>query len=79
MVLQIMKVDLQYTVSRAPAEGNQDNQVIEVTSGAAVIFNREADLLVKMAGFVVEQELGGFDGRPYTQQCDRRILLLKRA
>lgn len=79
MILQIMKVDLQYTVSRAPAEGNQDNQVIEVTSGAAVIFNREADLLVKMAGFVVEQELGGFDGRPYTQQCDRRILLLKRA
>ena len=77
MVRQIMKVNLQYTVSHALGKSTEDRQVIEVTSGAAVIFNREADLLIRMAGFVIEEELGGFDGRPYTPVCDRRILLLR--
>lgn len=77
MVRQIMKVDLQYTVSKGPTKGGQDRHVIETTSGAAVIFNREADLLTRMAGFVVEDELGGFDGRPYTAESDKRILVLR--
>jgi SAM-dependent methyltransferase len=77
MVRQIMKVNLKYTVIHASRNHGEEKQEIEVTSGAAVIFNREADLLVRMAGLAIEEELGGFDGRAYTPECDRRILLLR--
>jgi SAM-dependent methyltransferase len=77
MVRQIMKVDLKYTVGLPSGDGVRNEHSIDVTSGAAVVFNREADLLVRMAGFVVEDEFGGFDGRPYTSGCERRILLLR--
>lgn len=77
MVRQIMRVDLKYTVIHASEGYSEDKREIEVTSGAAVIFNREADLLIRMAGLAIEDQLGGFDGRPYTPECDRRILLLR--
>ncbi len=76
-VNQIMRVDLKYSVHRPHRTGSDYDQVIEVVSGAAVIFNREADLLVGMSGFVVEQEFGWFDSRPYTSECERRVLLLR--
>ncbi len=60
MVRQIMKVDLKYTVSRTSEGRVRDEHSVDVTSGAAVIYNREADLLIKMAGFTVEDELRRF-------------------
>jgi SAM-dependent methyltransferase len=76
-VNQIMRVDLKYSVHKPHWAGRDHGRVIEVVSGAAVIYNREADLLVGMSGFVVEQEFGGFDSRPYTSECERRVLLLR--
>ena len=53
-------------------------EIIEVVSNAAVIFNREADLLLQITGFEILEEFGGFDERPYTPECGRRILVLKK-
>ena len=53
-------------------------ETIQVVSDAAVIFNREANLLIHVAGFELLEEFGGFDERPYTQDCGRRILVLKK-
>jgi len=76
-VNQIMRVDLKYSVYRPGTRRPDLDRVIEVVSGAAVIFDREADLLVRMSGFVVELEFGWFDGRPYTPECERRVMLLR--
>ncbi|RDE11219.1 MAG: hypothetical protein C4K49_12160 [Candidatus Thorarchaeota archaeon] len=76
-VNQIMRVDVKYSVHKPSTRRHNLDRVIEVASGAAVIFNREADLLVELSGFVIEQEFGGFDGRPYTSECERRVLLLR--
>jgi SAM-dependent methyltransferase len=54
------------------------SEEIEVVSDAAVIFNREANLLLHIAGFKILEEYGGFDERPYTPECGRRILILKK-
>lgn len=75
-IRQIMRLDLTYAVR------NPDGEVKErfnVTSGAAVIFNREADLLVRAAGLEVIKEYGGFDKEPYQLGSSRRILVLKRS
>ena len=53
-------------------------KTIQVVSNAAVIFNREANLLMRISGFEILEEFGGFDERPYTQDCGRRILILKK-
>ncbi|TXT56109.1 MAG: hypothetical protein BAJATHORv1_30495 [Candidatus Thorarchaeota archaeon] len=74
-VKQILRLDLRYIVSDPKGEREE---LIEVTSGASVIFNREADLLVYFTGFEVVQELGGFDMEPYTTESGRRILILRK-
>ncbi len=76
MVRQVMSAELTYSESR-PA-GNGKDREVHVKSYAAVIFNREADLLVKMAGLHPVAELGGFDGKPYDPESSRRILILRK-
>ncbi|MBD3405659.1 MAG: methyltransferase domain-containing protein [Candidatus Lokiarchaeota archaeon] len=74
-VKQILRLDLRYVVF--DKQGIEENEVM-VTSGASVIFNREADLLIHFSGFEVEQELGGFDSSPYTIESGRRIFILRK-
>jgi SAM-dependent methyltransferase len=57
---------------------NGESEEISVLSNAAVIFNREANLLVQISEFEILDEFGGFDERPYTPDCGRRILILKK-
>ena len=72
---QIMDVNLQYIVRDA-----QQNIIenIEVVSSTALLSNREVDLLIQLSGFIVEEELGGFDGQAYSSESSRRILILKK-
>lgn len=70
---QLMRVDLQYTVR------NSDGAIIDkvnVVSGASLIFNREADLLIRLSGFVVEDIYGDFGRSPYMPDSGRRIFIL---
>jgi SAM-dependent methyltransferase len=76
MVRQVMSAELTYKES-SPA-GAGEGRETHVKSHAAVIFNREADLLVRIAGLHVIAELGGFDGKPYEPESSRRILILRK-
>ncbi len=72
---QIMRVKLSYIIK------NVDGQVLEeikVVSGAALIFNREADLLVQMSGMHIEAEYGDFQKSPYNHDSGRRIFILRK-
>ena len=72
---QLMRVDLRYIIR------NQNEQIIneiQVVSSAAIIFNREIDLLLRMTGFEVLDEFGTFEGDPYTSDCGRRVLILRK-
>ena len=73
-ITQSFEIELTFQVD------NPDGKIetIQVVSNAAVIFNREADLLMRISGFEVIEEFGGFDERRYTQDCGRRILILKK-
>lgn len=76
MLRQIMDLKLRYVVR------DSEQNVIEevnVVSSAALLFNREVDLLVRLSGFEVEMELGGFDESAYTPESFRRILILKKS
>lgn len=73
---QIMNVNLRYIFR--DSEQNIIEEV-EVVSSAALLFNREVDLLVRLSGFVVKEELGGFDGESYSLESGRRILILKKS
>jgi hypothetical protein len=70
-----MQVVLKYTIRD---EKKNIIEEIEVESSAALLFNREVDLLVRLSGFIVEKEFGGFDESPYTSDSYRRILILKK-
>ncbi len=78
-VRQTMKIDLVYRIEYpATSASTPVPDIISVTSRAALIFNREADLLTQAAGLWTEREFGGFDMRPYTPDCDKRILVLRK-
>ena len=75
-IRQILRVDLEYTIL------NGDGSVVKkvnVTSGAAIIYNREADLLVRHAGLSIIKEYGEFDMRPYDHTSGRRILVIQKS
>ncbi|MBD3157277.1 MAG: methyltransferase domain-containing protein [Candidatus Lokiarchaeota archaeon] len=74
-VEQRQDVNIEYRIS-----GGEDNvdEIVEVESSVAIIYNREADLLVKMAGFDVVEEFGGFGKEPYEPESTRRILVLQK-
>lgn len=74
-IRQIMRVELNYTIQ------NVNGTVIDtinVVSGAALIFNREADLLVRMSGLNNENEFGDFQKNPFTLDSGRRIFILRK-
>ncbi len=71
---QILKVELVYEVESADG---MHRERIGVESGAAIIFNREANLLIRMTGFRIVEEFGTFDKAPYHSDASRRILVLK--
>ncbi|MGY5877106.1 MAG: class I SAM-dependent methyltransferase [Candidatus Thorarchaeota archaeon] len=73
MSQQLMRIDLTYHVRHA--DGKEDT--LEVSSGTAMISDREVDLLLRMTGLHVEKEYGGYDRSPYTKDSGRRILLLQ--
>ena len=76
MLLQIMDLNLRYIVR------DSDQHIIEevsVESSAALLFNREVDLLIRLSGFEIEKEFGGFDESAYTPESFRRILILKKS
>ncbi len=72
---QLMRVDLRYVVR------NLDGEIVDelkVVSSAAILFNREVDLLLQITEFEVVDELGSFEGIPYTRESGRRLLLLRK-
>jgi hypothetical protein len=72
---QTMNLKLRYIVR------DKDQNIVEeveVESSAALLFNREVDLLIHLSGFVVATEFGGFDESAYTPESFRRILILKK-
>ncbi|MFW9800683.1 MAG: class I SAM-dependent methyltransferase [Candidatus Thorarchaeota archaeon] len=74
-VEQLIRVSLVFNVKTSQGEKVETRRV---ESEVAIIFNREADLLLKMSGFRVLEELGGFKGESYGPDSQRRILVLKR-
>ncbi|MBN2230229.1 MAG: class I SAM-dependent methyltransferase [Candidatus Thorarchaeota archaeon] len=76
LIRQLLRVDLRYIVRDST---QQILSTTEVISSAALIFNREADLLVKFSGFDIVQELGDYDSNPYKPDSNRRILILKKS
>jgi len=76
MLRHLMTLKIRYIVR------DSDQNIIEevkVESSAALLFNREVDLLVRLSGFEVEKEFGGFDESAYTPESFRRILILKKS
>lgn len=76
MLNRIMTVNLQYIVR--DSEQNIIEEV-KVVSSAALLYDREVDLLISLSGFVIVDELGGFDGQSYSSESGRRILILKKS
>jgi SAM-dependent methyltransferase len=76
MLHQIMRVDLKYIVRD---EHQNIVEEVNVESSAALLFDREVDILIRLSGFEVEKELGGFDDSPYLPESTRRILILKKS
>ena len=75
MLNQIMHLNLRYIVR----DRNQNIiEEVKVESSAALLFNREVDLLIRLSGFEIEKEFGGFDESPYSSESTRRILILKK-
>ena len=72
---QYMRVELRYTVQDAKGQVIDE---IDVVSGVALIFNREADLLIRMSGMHIENEFGDFERNPYRPDSGRRIFVLRK-
>jgi len=75
LLQQMMKVNLRYIVRDSMKNIIEE---VKVVSTAALLFNREIDLLIRLSGFKIEEELGGFDEAAYTLESYRRILILKK-
>ena len=73
-IQQTLRVNLTYKVTNPNGDVIEE---IDVVSNASIIYDREADLLVRMSGLVKEEEFGGFDKSPYTPDSTRRIFVLK--
>ena len=56
---------------------NGETKSIQGESAAAMIFNREADLLLRLSGFEVLEEYGNWDFQPYGSGMTKRILVLR--
>jgi ubiquinone/menaquinone biosynthesis C-methylase UbiE len=72
----LMRINLKYTV-RNTAGSVLD--VVEVTSGAALIFRDEIERLLTQTGLEVIEEYGNFDRSTFDDDSSRRILILKKS
>lgn len=73
---QLMDFKIRYIIR------DQNEKIIEevrVDSPAALLYNREVDLLIRLSRFKIIEELGDFQGNPYEQVSPRRILILKKS
>ncbi len=75
---QILELKLRFIVSDPRVEP-QEEECIELLSGAALIYSREADLLLRMSDLEIVEEFGDFDKRPFSSDCGRRILVLRKS
>lgn len=75
MERHLMRIDLKYIV-RNSAGSVLD--VVEVTSGAALIFRDEIERLLTQTGLEVVEEYGNFDRSTFDDDSSRRILILKK-
>jgi len=55
---------------------NGETRSVQSESVTAIIFNREADLLLRLSGFRVLEEYGNWDLQPYGPGMTKRILVL---
>ena len=74
-IRQIMHVNLEYHVTHT----DDTLEKINVTSNVAIIYNREADLLLRLSGLSAIHEFGSFESTPYDFESSRRILILKKS
>ncbi len=74
-ISQIMTLALTFTIRD---ESGTILEEISQKSGAAIIYNREMDLLLKMSDLEIVKEFGSFSQHPYTMESGRRILLTKK-
>ena len=72
---KLMRLELHYTIQDIDGVVLQ---VINVVSSLALIFKQDADRLIQLTGLHIEDELGDFDGEPYTPESGRRIFILKK-
>ena len=56
---------------------NGETKSIQGESAAALIFDREADLLLRLSGFEVLEEYSDWDFQPYSPGMKMRILVLR--
>ncbi len=73
-VNQIMKVSIEYEI----VQDDENVSIVSVNSDAAIIYNREADILLQVAGFKIKKEFGSYQSSPYGNDSSRRILILKK-
>ncbi len=72
---KIMRVELRFAVE--DSKGTVIDE-INVVSGAALIFNQEADLLIQESSFQIVDEFGDFEKNSFTLDSGRRIFILKK-
>ncbi len=75
-IKQLMNFKLRYIVR------DQTGEIIEevkVNSPAALLYNREVDLLLRLSRFQIIEEFGDFESNPYNHDSTRRILILKKS
>ncbi len=75
-VSQILTFDLTYTVL-SKKTGNV-LEVIRQFSGAALVYYREANLLLRLSGLRLVKEFGDFNKTPYSHESGRRILVVSK-
>ncbi|MFW9932453.1 MAG: hypothetical protein ACFFDR_07330, partial [Candidatus Thorarchaeota archaeon] len=73
---QIMSLDLTFTV-RNKKSGDIVEQIYQ-KSGVALVYTREAELLVRASGMRIISEYGDFTKKPYSKHSGRRILILSK-
>jgi SAM-dependent methyltransferase len=71
----LMKMDIRYT--KRNAQGLIQD-IVEVTSGAALILEDEIAHLLHQTNLDVIEEFGGFDSSPFSSDSSRRIMLLRK-
>ncbi len=73
---QIMSLDLTYTV-RKKESGEIVNQIRQ-KSGVALVYNREAELLLRISNLEIIDQFGNFKKEKYSKDSGRRILVIKK-